>query len=70
MKINTVSGNLTGLETQALITYVFDEENPISGRLASMGQASELLQRLAKSTELTGKMLEMTVPSLRARCWR
>jgi len=60
MKITTVGGNSAALETQALITYVFDEENPISGGLAALGQASEVLQRLAKSSELTGKALEMT----------
>jgi leucyl aminopeptidase len=60
MKINTVGGSLVALETQALIAYVFDEENPIAGKLAGLGQASEVLQRLARSTELTGKTLEMT----------
>lgn len=60
MKITTASGNPAAIETQALVTYVFDEENPVSGRLAELGQASELLKRLAESSEMTGKPLEMT----------
>ncbi len=47
------------IETQALVTYVFDED-PASGRAGELGPASEVLRRLAQNAELTGKSLEMT----------
>ena len=47
------------IETQALVTYVFDED-PVSGRAGELGPASEVLRRLAQNAELTGKSLEMT----------
>jgi leucyl aminopeptidase len=60
MNITTVTGNPATLQTQALVTYVFDGDDAVSGRLGDLGAASELLRRLAKSGEMTGKMLEMT----------
>ena len=47
------------IATPALVTYVFDEE-PVSGRVAELGAASEVLRKLAQSSELSGKTLEMT----------
>jgi leucyl aminopeptidase len=50
------------LETDALVTYLFEDSDPIQGRIAEIDQAtSGLLRRLSKSGELTGKSLEMTL---------
>jgi len=49
-------------ETEALVTYVFENGDPVQGRISEMDQlTSGLLKRLAKSGELTGKTLEMTL---------
>jgi leucyl aminopeptidase len=62
MKITTDGRQLTAIESQALVTYVFEGEDAVSGRIAELDQAaSGLLRRLAKSGELTGKPLEMTL---------
>src|ERR1700722_14214851 len=61
MKIITESRAVTGIEAQALVSYVFDGE-PISGRIVDLDQETKgLLKRLASAGELTGKMLEMTL---------
>jgi leucyl aminopeptidase len=61
MKIITESRPVTGIEAQALVTYVFDGE-PISGRIVDLDQETKgLLKRLAAGGELTGKTLEMTL---------
>jgi leucyl aminopeptidase len=50
------------LETDALVTYLFEDSDPIQGRIAEIDQAtSGLLRKLSKSGELTGKSLEMTL---------
>src|SRR5271163_458193 len=50
------------LETEALVSYVFEETDPIQGRISELDQAANgLLRSLAKSGELTGKTLEMTL---------
>jgi leucyl aminopeptidase len=50
------------LETEALVTYVFEEPDPVQGRIAEIDRAANGLQRrLAKGGELTGKTLEMTL---------
>src|SRR6202045_764261 len=50
------------LETEALVSYVFEESDPIQGRISEIDQsANGLLRNLAKSGELTGKSLEMTL---------
>ena len=52
---------MAGIEAQAVISYVFEEDS-ISGRIAEIDQAvGGLLKRLAAGGELTGKMLEMTL---------
>jgi leucyl aminopeptidase len=62
MKINTESRQLPAIETQALVTYVFEGEDAVSGRVAEIDQVmGGSLKRLAKSGELTGKPLEMTL---------
>src|SRR5271163_4777848 len=50
------------LETEALVSYVFEEADPVQGRISEIDQAANgLLRSLAKSGELTGKTLEMTL---------
>src|SRR5271163_23396 len=50
------------LETEALVSYVFEEADPVQGRMSEIDQtANGLLRSLAKSGELTGKPLEMTL---------
>ena len=62
MQITLESKPHAELETEALVTYVFEESNPIQGRAAEIDQAAGgLLQKLAKSGELTGKTLEFTL---------
>ena len=62
MHITLVSKPFAGLETEALVSYVFEQTDPIEGRLAEIdGSGGGLLARLAKSGELTGKMLEFTL---------
>ncbi len=62
MKITTDSRQANAIETQALMTYVFEGDDAVSGRVAELDQATGgLLLRLAKGGELNGKPLEMTL---------
>ncbi|HEX8838537.1 MAG TPA: leucyl aminopeptidase [Candidatus Acidoferrum sp.] len=62
MQIALESKPFAGIETEALVSYVFEESDPVQGRVAEIDQSSGgLLRRLAKSGELTGKMLEFTL---------
>src|SRR6202035_5038563 len=62
MQITLVTQPLAALETDALGSYVFEETDPVQGRIAEIDQAAEgLLRKLAKSGELTGKTLEFTL---------
>ncbi len=62
MQITLDTRPYAGLETEALVTYVFEEADPVQGRIAEIDQASGgLLRKLAKSGELTGKTLEFTL---------
>src|SRR5260370_24155961 len=62
MQITFVAQPFAALETDALVSYVFEETDPIQGRIAEVDQAAAgLLRKLAKSGELTGKMLEFTL---------
>ena len=50
------------LETEAIVTPVFEADNPIQGRVAELDQnLGGLLKRLANAGELTGKSLEFTL---------
>jgi leucyl aminopeptidase len=50
------------IDTEALITYAFDQEKPDSGVLAQLDQAAGgALSKLVASGELTGKMFETTL---------
>src|SRR5260370_37486434 len=62
MQITLETKPFAALETEALITYVFEESDPVQGRIAEIDKAAGgLLGKLAKSGELTGKMLEFTL---------
>ena len=62
MKITLEQKALAGIETEALVTYVFDDNEGPQGRAAELDQAGGgLLGRLNKSGELTGKSLETTL---------
>jgi leucyl aminopeptidase len=62
MQITLDSKPYAALETEALVSFVFEESDPVQGRISEIDQAAHgLLRRLAKSGELTGKTLEMTL---------
>src|SRR6266581_7504175 len=62
MQITLATQPFAALETEALVSYVFEEADPVQGRIAELDQAAAgLLHKLAKSGELTGKMLEFTL---------
>ena len=62
MQITLATQPLAALETEALVTYAFENGDPVQGRLAEIDTgAGGLLRKLAKSGELTGKALEMTL---------
>jgi len=62
MQITLESKPYAALETEALVSYVFEETDPVQGRISELDQtANGLLRSLAKSGELTGKTLEMTL---------
>jgi leucyl aminopeptidase len=62
MQITLEPKALAGLETEALVTYVFDDNDGPQGTAAELDQVVDgLLTRLNKSGELTGKTLETTL---------
>src|SRR5882724_11662430 len=62
MQITLETKPFAALDTEALVTYIFEETDPIQGRIAEIDQAAAgLLRKLAKSGELTGKTLEFTL---------
>src|SRR5262249_20587561 len=62
MQITLETRPFPAIETEALVSYVFEEADPVQGRIAEIDRsAGGLLSKLAKSGELTGKTLEMTL---------
>lgn len=62
MQITLDTKPFATLEADALVTYVFDETDPVHGRVADLDKlAGGLITRLSKSGELTGKNLEFTL---------
>jgi hypothetical protein len=58
MQITLDTRPYIGIESEALVTYVFEEADPIQGRIAEIDVATGgLLRKLAKGGELTGKTL-------------
>jgi leucyl aminopeptidase len=62
MQITLATQPFATIETEALVTHVFEDSDPVQGRIAEIDQAANgLLKKLAKSGELTGKTLETTL---------
>jgi leucyl aminopeptidase len=62
MQITLDTKPYASLETDALVSYVFEDTEPIQGTLAEIDKsANGLLRKLSTSAELTGKPLEMTL---------
>src|ERR1700731_4924650 len=62
MQITLETKPFATLETDALVSYVFEDAEPVQGRIAELDQfADGLLRKLATGGELTGKTLEMTM---------
>jgi leucyl aminopeptidase len=62
MKITLETKAFATIETEALVTYLFEETDALQGRAAELDKLTGgLLAKLAKSGELTGKNLEMTL---------
>jgi leucyl aminopeptidase len=62
MQITVETKPVAALETEALVTFVFDNGDVAKGNLAELDKLTGgILARLSKSGELTGKTLEMTL---------
>jgi len=62
MQITLETKPYATLETDALVSYLFEETEPVQGRIAEIDKtANGLLAKIAKSGELTGKSLEFTL---------
>ena len=62
MQITLDTKAYAGVESDALVSYVFEEGEPVQGRLAEIDAAAGgLLKKLAASGEVTGKTLEFTL---------
>src|ERR1700722_13649618 len=62
MQITLETKPYATLETGALVSYVFEDANPIQGTLAEINKSvNNLLSKLSAGAELTGKPLEMTL---------
>jgi len=62
MKITREPKPFAAIETEALVTYIFDDSDGPQGRAAELDKLTGgLLSRLNKSGELTGKSLETTL---------
>jgi leucyl aminopeptidase len=62
MQITLETKPFATLETEALVSYVFENADAIQGRIAEIDQFTDgFLRKLATSGELTGKSLEMTL---------
>ncbi len=62
MQITLETKPYASLETEAIVTPVFEGDDPVQGRVAELDQLTGgLLKKLAASGELTGKTLEFTL---------
>jgi leucyl aminopeptidase len=62
MQITLDTKTFAEVETDALVTYLFEDGEPVSGRVEEVDAAAGgLLKKLAASGEITGKMLEFTL---------
>jgi leucyl aminopeptidase len=62
MDITVDTRALASIDTEALVTYAFEQDKPVDGVLAQLDTAAAgALSKLAAAGELTGKMLETTL---------
>ena len=62
MQITMDTTPYANLETDAIVSYVFDDTDPIQGTLAEIdNSANGLLKKLVTGAEFSGKPLEMTL---------
>ena len=62
MQITLETKPYVELETEALVSYLFEDAQPIEGQLDAIDRATGgLLRKLAVSGEVSGKMLEFTL---------
>ncbi len=62
MEINLDTRPAAKIETEALVTYAFEQDKPVDGDLSQLDAATGgAISKLAASGELTGKMLEVTL---------
>ncbi len=62
MQITLETKSISTLADDAVVTNLFEESDPLQGRVAELDKLTGgLLGRLAKSGELTGKALELTL---------
>ena len=62
MQITFDTKPFTALEADALVTYLFEESDPVQGRISEIDTAAGgLLKKIAGSGEATGKTLEFTL---------
>src|SRR6202011_3762216 len=62
MQITLETRNYSEIDTEALVSYLFEESDPIQGQLDEIDRgAGALLRRLVKGGEVSGKMLEFTL---------
>src|SRR5260370_5209239 len=62
MQLRLETKQFATLETDALVSHVFEDSDPVQGRIAELDQFTDgLLRKLATGGELTGKTLEMTL---------
>jgi leucyl aminopeptidase len=62
MQITLETKPFATLETDALVSYVFENGDPVQGRIAEIDPFTDgLLRKLATGGELTGKPMEMTL---------
>src|SRR5947209_7621883 len=62
MEITVETRPFTTIETEALVTYVFEDNDPVQGRVAELDQAcGGALRKLSASGRLTAKWLETTL---------
>src|ERR1700694_2438427 len=62
MELTVDTRPLTKIETDALVTYSFEQEKPAGAALSQLdGATGGALAKLAASGELTGKIMETTL---------
>src|ERR1700730_4498681 len=62
MQITLETRNYSEIETEALVSFLFEESDPVQGQLDEIdGGAGGLLRKLVKGGEVSGKMLEFTL---------